>query len=135
MFDHQVNNKGKPEGSQRVTSGSTASGKKPSFMTSFDDLSLIFGGKLFKFIDFYYGEVISCQHIIYLFIFVVKASPSSEFEEVEGETEERRKARLGRHQRTQERAVCIIILSVFLISINKERGLINANCMHIFISS
>ena len=77
MFDHQVkNSNGKHEGSQKVPSGSPANAKKPSLMTSFDDLSLIFG-----------------------------ASPSSEFEEVEGETEERRKARLGRHQRTQERAL------------------------------
>lgn len=36
-----------------------------------------------------------------------EAAPSSgEFQEVEGETEERRRARLERHQRTQERAVC-----------------------------
>lgn len=28
------------------------------------------------------------------------------FQEVDGETEERRRARLERHQRTQERAVC-----------------------------
>lgn len=76
MFDRQVNSKGKPEGSQKVPSGSPANAKKSSFTTSFDDLSLIFG-----------------------------ASPSSQFEEVEGETEERRKARLGRHQRTQERAL------------------------------
>ena len=34
------------------------------------------------------------------------AGSSGEFQEVEGETEERRKARLERHQRTQERAVC-----------------------------
>ncbi|PKI31685.1 auxilin-related protein 2-like [Punica granatum] len=32
------------------------------------------------------------------------AAPSGEFQEVEGETEERRRARLERHQRTQERA-------------------------------
>ncbi|KAJ1387383.1 DnaJ domain containing protein [Sesbania bispinosa] len=70
------NNKGKPGVSQRVPSGSPAGVKKSPVMTSFDDLSLIFG-----------------------------ASPSSEFKEVEGETEERRKARLGRHQRTQERAL------------------------------
>ncbi|XP_027331927.1 auxilin-related protein 2 isoform X2 [Abrus precatorius] len=76
MYDNQMNNKGKPEVSQRVPSGSSASVKKPSVMTSLDDLSLIFG-----------------------------ASPSSEFKEMEGETEERRRARLGRHQRTQERAL------------------------------
>lgn len=76
MFDRQVNSKVKHEGSQRGPSGSPANPKKPSFTSSFDDLSLIFG-----------------------------ASQSSEFEEVEGETEERRKARLGRHQRTQERAL------------------------------
>ncbi|TKY74235.1 Auxilin-related protein 1 [Spatholobus suberectus] len=69
-------NKGRPEVSPRVPSGSPASVKKSPVMTSLDDLSLIFGG-----------------------------SPSSEFQEVEGETEERRKARLGRHQRTQERAL------------------------------
>ncbi|KAE8703948.1 hypothetical protein F3Y22_tig00110462pilonHSYRG00397 [Hibiscus syriacus] len=37
-------------------------------------------------------------------IFGAAASPSGEFQEVEGETEERRRARLERHQRTQERA-------------------------------
>ncbi|GAU25909.1 hypothetical protein TSUD_376280, partial [Trifolium subterraneum] len=76
MFDRQVNNNGKHEWSQSMPSASQANAKTPSPMTSFDDLSLIFG-----------------------------ASPSTEFEEVEGETEERRKARLGRHQRTQERAL------------------------------
>lgn len=35
----------------------------------------------------------------------------AEFEEVEGESEERRKARLGRHQRTKARAVCIFPFS------------------------
>lgn len=35
-------------------------------------------------------------------------SPSfGHFEEVDGESEERRRARLGRLQRTQERAVCV----------------------------
>ncbi|KAL9313646.1 hypothetical protein ACSQ67_019098 [Phaseolus vulgaris] len=71
-----MKNKGKPEVSPRVPSGSPASVMKPPAVSSFDDLSLIFGG-----------------------------SPSSEFQEVEGETEERRKARLGRHQRAQERAL------------------------------
>ncbi|KAE8695321.1 beta-galactosidase 6-like isoform X1 [Hibiscus syriacus] len=37
-------------------------------------------------------------------IFGAAASSSGEFEEVDGETEERRRARLERHQRTQERA-------------------------------
>ncbi|OIW14505.1 hypothetical protein TanjilG_12098 [Lupinus angustifolius] len=76
MFDHQVNNKVRSEASQSVPSGSSTNVKKSSVSTSLDDLSLIFGG-----------------------------SPSSEFKEVEGENEERRKARLGRHQRTQERAL------------------------------
>ena len=40
-----------------------------------------------------------------------EAAPTSgEFQEVEGETEERRRARLERHHRTKERAVCIIAL-------------------------
>lgn len=39
-----------------------------------------------------------------------EASPSAGgFPEVEGETEERRKARLERHQRAKERAVCFIV--------------------------
>jgi len=38
-----------------------------------------------------------------------EAPPSSgEFQEVDGESEERRKARLERHQRSQERVVCVI---------------------------
>ncbi|XP_020211257.1 auxilin-related protein 1 isoform X2 [Cajanus cajan] len=76
MFDNQMSNKGKPEVSPKVPFGSPASTKKSPVMTSLDDLSLIFGG-----------------------------SPSAEFQEIEGETEERRRARLGRHQRTQERAL------------------------------
>lgn len=42
--------------------------------------------------------------------------PAGEFQDVEGETEERRRARLERQQRTQERAVCDFeqILSQFL---------------------
>ena len=76
MYDNQMKNKGKPEVSPRVPSRSSANVNKSPVMTSLDDLSLMFGG-----------------------------SPSSEFQEVEGETEERRKARLGRHQRAQERAL------------------------------
>ncbi|KAK7410621.1 hypothetical protein VNO78_01559 [Psophocarpus tetragonolobus] len=76
MYNNQTKNKAKPEASPRVPSASPASVKKSPVMTSLDDLSLIFGG-----------------------------SPSAEFQEIEGETEERRKARLGRHQRTQERAL------------------------------
>lgn len=46
--------------------------------------------------------------IIHWDYFVTKAPPSSgAFQEVEGETEERRQARMERHQRTQERAVCV----------------------------
>jgi len=63
--------------------------------------------------------------ISFIFIFFV-GSPSSEFQEVEGETEERRKARLGRHQRAQERAVCVIII-LSLFPLIKKGKLINAN--------
>lgn len=39
------------------------------------------------------------------------APPSSgEFQDVEGESEERRRARLERHQRAHERAVCVTLL-------------------------
>ncbi|KAI4307235.1 hypothetical protein L6164_030443 [Bauhinia variegata] len=75
-FDGLMQHKGRPEAPKRVPSGSSASMKKSPVMTSFDDLSLLFD----------------------------EASPSSAFEEIEGEPEERRKARLGRYQRTQERA-------------------------------
>jgi len=61
----------------------------------------------------------------HFFYFVFVGSPSSEFQEVEGEPEERRKARLGRHQRAQERAVCVIILSLFPLI--RKGKLINAN--------
>ncbi|XP_054788828.1 auxilin-related protein 2 isoform X2 [Prosopis cineraria] len=74
-FDARMQNKRRPEVPQRVPSGSTASMKKSSLSTSFDDLALMFDSSL-----------------------------SSKFDEVDGDNEERRKARLGRHQRTQERA-------------------------------
>ncbi|KAK4419760.1 Auxilin-related protein 2 [Sesamum alatum] len=79
FFDQQFQNQGGSEAAKRAPSSSGASFnmKKASSTTNIvDDLSSIFG-----------------------------AAPSSgEFQEVEGETEERRRARLERHQRTQERA-------------------------------
>ncbi|KAE8701367.1 hypothetical protein F3Y22_tig00110548pilonHSYRG00866 [Hibiscus syriacus] len=76
VFDGQ--NKGGPEVARRTSVGSSSSMKKASSTANIvDDLSSIFGAA---------------------------ASPSGEFQEVEGETEERRRARLERHQRTQERA-------------------------------
>ncbi|GAV68407.1 LOW QUALITY PROTEIN: Homeobox domain-containing protein/DDT domain-containing protein [Cephalotus follicularis] len=75
MFDGQ--SKVVPE-TVRRTSVSSSNMKKASSTTNIvDDLSSIFG---------------------------VAASSSGEFQDVEGETEDRRRARLERHQRTQERA-------------------------------
>lgn len=49
-----MQNKKRPEVPQRTLSGSAASVKKSSVKTSFDDLSLIFDGKLFfDCINFY----------------------------------------------------------------------------------
>ncbi|KAL8516487.1 hypothetical protein ACS0TY_014947 [Phlomoides rotata] len=79
FFDQQFPNKGGFEAAKRTppSSGASSNMKKASSASSFaDDLSSIFG-----------------------------AAPSSgAFQEVEGETDERRQARLERHQRTQERA-------------------------------
>ncbi|XP_077231577.1 auxilin-related protein 2-like isoform X2 [Tasmannia lanceolata] len=69
-------NKESFEGARRTSAGTSPSIRKASSTTNIvDDLTSIFG-----------------------------AAPSGEFEEVEGETEERRRARLVRHQRTHERA-------------------------------
>ncbi|XP_019188502.1 PREDICTED: auxilin-related protein 2-like [Ipomoea nil] len=79
MFDMQFQNKGGSEGAKATSSfsGATSNMRKASSTTNIvDDLSSIFG-----------------------------AAPSSgEFQEVEGESDDRRRARLERHQRTQERA-------------------------------
>ncbi|KAI3450161.1 hypothetical protein Pfo_006826 [Paulownia fortunei] len=79
FFDQQFQSKGGSEAAKRTSSSSGASYnmKKASSTTNIvDDLSSIFGA----------------------------GRSSVEFQEVEGETEERRRARLDRHQRTQERA-------------------------------
>ncbi|XP_022768121.1 auxilin-related protein 2 [Durio zibethinus] len=63
---------------QKTSAGPSSTGKKassPSMTNGIDDLSFIFGA----------------------------APMFGEFEEVKGESEERRRARLGRHQRTQDR--------------------------------
>ncbi|CAI0393223.1 unnamed protein product [Linum tenue] len=77
LFDATLNTRGKPQVSNGRASGVSSSGlKKASSETNmFDDFSSLFGD----------------------------ASFSGEFEEVEGETEERRKARFERHQRTHDR--------------------------------
>lgn len=55
-------------------------------------------------------EVPSLESLCLSFVFLVKGpSSSSDFQEVEGETEERRRARMERHQRTKERAVCVFV--------------------------
>ncbi|KAL6563516.1 hypothetical protein OROGR_002475 [Orobanche gracilis] len=77
-FSEQFQNKDASEAAKRTPSSSaTFNMKKASSTTNFfDDLSSIIG-----------------------------AAPSAgDFQEVEGETDERRKARVDRHQRTQERA-------------------------------
>ncbi|KAL6967881.1 hypothetical protein U1Q18_033690 [Sarracenia purpurea var. burkii] len=75
-WDPQFQSKERPE-VQRTSVGTSSNIRKASSTTNIvDDLTSIFG-----------------------------AAPSSgEFQDVEGETEERRRARLERHQRTQERA-------------------------------
>ncbi|KAG9149371.1 hypothetical protein Leryth_003334 [Lithospermum erythrorhizon] len=78
-FFDQFQNKGGSDATKRTssTSGPTTNMKKASSATNIvDDLSSIFGAP----------------------------SSSGNFQEVEGETEERRRSRLERHQRTQERA-------------------------------
>ncbi|KAG6486665.1 hypothetical protein ZIOFF_055244 [Zingiber officinale] len=76
MFDGQTQNRGGFDGT-RKPSGTSTNVRKSSSTTNFtDDLASIFGG----------------------------APSSGEFQEIEGESEERRRARLERHQRTLERA-------------------------------
>ncbi|XP_042492910.1 auxilin-related protein 2 isoform X2 [Macadamia integrifolia] len=77
-FETQFQNKGGSEGVRRTSSGTSSSMKKASSTTNIvDDLSSIFGGT---------------------------SSPSGEFQEIDGESEERRRARWERQQRTHERA-------------------------------
>ncbi|XP_073139667.1 auxilin-related protein 1-like [Henckelia pumila] len=77
MFNQQYPNMGASEATKNTSSGVSSNIKRASSTTNIiDDLSSIFG-----------------------------AAPSSgEFQEIEGETAERQRARLERHQRTQERA-------------------------------
>ncbi|MCD7469247.1 hypothetical protein HAX54_008118 [Datura stramonium] len=77
VFDSQFQNKAGSQGPKPTAGVASSHMRKASSTTSFvDDLSSIFGA----------------------------SASSGEFQDVEGETEERRRARLERHQRTQERA-------------------------------
>ncbi|XP_038695973.1 auxilin-like protein 1 isoform X2 [Tripterygium wilfordii] len=76
IFDSNTNVKGGPKVTQRSSSGPSSNTKKTSSAVNLvDDISSLFGA----------------------------ARVSGEFEEVEGESEERRRARLERHLRTQDR--------------------------------
>ncbi|KMZ62235.1 hypothetical protein ZOSMA_47G00250, partial [Zostera marina] len=75
-FEAQTNNKGESYGAKTASSVSSSSGiRKTSSANILDDLSSVFGGP----------------------------STSGDFQEIDGETEERRKARFERDQRTRER--------------------------------
>ncbi|CAI9776557.1 unnamed protein product [Fraxinus pennsylvanica] len=78
LFNQQFQDKAGSEAAKRTSSSSGASNMRKASSTTniVDDLSSIFGA----------------------------AESSGTFQDVEGETEERRRARLERHQRTQERA-------------------------------
>ncbi|KAG8090292.1 hypothetical protein GUJ93_ZPchr0011g28649 [Zizania palustris] len=76
MFDSQPQGRGTVNGSQRAATTSASMRKAPSTTIIGDDLSELFGAP----------------------------ASSNVFQEVEGESEERRRARLERHQRTHERA-------------------------------
>ncbi|XP_059305091.1 auxilin-related protein 2 isoform X2 [Lycium ferocissimum] len=77
IFDSQFQNKAGSEGPKSTAGVASSNMRKASSTTSFvDGLSSIFGA----------------------------SASSGDFQDVEGETEERRRARLERHQRTQERA-------------------------------
>lgn len=79
FFDQQYQNKGESEAAKRTppSTGASSNMKKTSSTNNFvDDLSSIFGA----------------------------APASGEFQDIEGETDDRRRARMERHQRTQERA-------------------------------
>ena len=113
MSDPQFQNKGRTEGARTSVSTSSNMRKASSTTNIVDDLSSIFGGNIVCNRNPLYWVVSSpllsliliiCQNDLF-----AKAAPSSgAFQEVEGETEDRRRARLERHQRTQERAVCIL---------------------------
>ncbi|XP_012078265.2 auxilin-related protein 1 [Jatropha curcas] len=74
LFDAKSNGRGEPVVTQKKSSFASSGIRKASSTTNIID-------------DFMFGD----------------ASLFGEFEEVEGESEERRRARLGRHQRTQDR--------------------------------
>ena len=67
-------------------------------------------------------EVPSLYILFLIFAFLVQGPPSSgDFQEVEGETEDRRRARMERHQRTQERAVCVFVAHLIISSCTSYR--------------
>uniref|UniRef100_A0A7N0TVM5 Uncharacterized protein n=1 Tax=Kalanchoe fedtschenkoi TaxID=63787 RepID=A0A7N0TVM5_KALFE len=76
LFNSQFQTKQGTESARKTSSGSSSIRKASSATNIVDDLSSIFGG----------------------------SPQSGSFQEVEGETEERRRARIERHQRTNERA-------------------------------
>ncbi|GAU25393.1 hypothetical protein TSUD_70460 [Trifolium subterraneum] len=89
------------DATRKSTSVSSNMKKASSSTNIVDDLSSIFGGSFLSSIQ--------CLSLTYparlvLSLLWFEAAPSSgEFQEVEGESEERRKARLERHQRSKER--------------------------------
>jgi len=92
--------------------------KKASSSTNIvDDLSSIFGGwfmceYIFKIHWNFWVSTYRSSFCPFFLWFEAAPSSSGAFQEVEGESEERRKARLERQQRAQERAVCLTVFSL-----------------------
>ncbi|KAI8574154.1 hypothetical protein RHMOL_Rhmol01G0332400 [Rhododendron molle] len=116
MPDPRFQNKGGPEGTRKTSPvGASSNGRKASSATNIvDDLTEIFGGSILfcncnPFLLLFFSLLIA-RIADFGMILLVKAAPSSgEFQNVDGESDERRRARLERHQRTKERAAFVVV--------------------------
>jgi hypothetical protein len=122
MFGFGAQGSGTLNGSSRAASTSTSVRKTSSASSFGDDLSDLFGGISFPESS-KSNVVLLCFSCVSNVSFSAPAS-SDVFQDVEGESEERRRARLERHQRTRERAVMFFFPNYFQFRKKKNTNIL-----------
>lgn len=105
LSDAKVTPKPAVNVTKKTTNGVSSAKKPPSPANLVDDFSALFGGRSCDNMSFP-GNWLLCANFLGNVSLSTEDPIFKEFEEIPGETEERRKARWDREQRTKSRVVC-----------------------------
>ena len=95
---------------KKTPNGVSSAKKPPPPANLVDDFSALFGGRCCENMSFPVNWLLWSNFLGNVSFFFTGDPIFREFEEIPGESDERRKARWDREQRTKSRVVCVVVL-------------------------